>query len=137
MFICLNDNMQVYSGWEYIGSRLEVDRLDGIQTEGECERCKCFGAKWANQPQNSSKNLVRKLAGTGKVVSLFTVKGVLYRPELKSHSARRKPLFQTTIRKPDYSFKLHMRTKILIFFFFLDISCDLMKLKIKLFGHND
>ena len=45
-------------------------------------------------PRTTSKDLVKMLEETGTKVSISTVKLVLYRHNLKGHSARKKPLLQ-------------------------------------------
>ena len=65
-------------------------------------------------PRATAKDLVKMLEETGTKVSISTVKGVLYRQNLKGHSARKKPLLQNRNKKPDYGLQLHdgMGTKI-------------------------
>ena len=65
-------------------------------------------------PRTTSKDLVKMLEEAGTKVSISTVKLVLYRHNLKGHSARKKPLLQT-IKEPDYGLQLNMGTKIILF----------------------
>ncbi|KAJ8353442.1 hypothetical protein SKAU_G00210090 [Synaphobranchus kaupii] len=81
-----------------------------------CEKCKSIPAK----------DLVKMLEGTGTKVSIYTVKRVLYRHNLKGCSIRKKPLLQNRHKKPYYSLQLHMGTKILLFG---EMSSGLMKQK--------
>ena len=66
------------------------------------------------------------LGETGTKVSISTVKRVLYRHNLKGHSARKKPLLQNHQKKPDYGLQLHMGTNIVLFG---EMSSGLMKQK--------
>ena len=66
------------------------------------------------------------LEETGTKVSISTVKQVLYRHNLKSCAARKKPLLDSAIKKPDYGLQLHMGTKIILFG---EMSSGLMKQK--------
>ena len=50
-------------------------------------------------PRITAKDLVNTLEETGTKVSISTVKRVLYRPNLKGCSARKKPLLQTRHKK--------------------------------------
>jgi hypothetical protein len=50
-------------------------------------------------PRTTAKYLVKMLEETGTKVSISTVKRVLYRHILKSHSARKKPLLQNRHKK--------------------------------------
>ena len=50
-------------------------------------------------PRTTAKDLVMMLEETGTNVSISTVKRVLYRHNLKGHSARRKPLLQNHHKK--------------------------------------
>ena len=77
-------------------------------------------------PRTTAKDLVKMLEVTGTKLSISTVKRVLYRQNLKGHSARKKPLLQTAIKKPDYGLQLHMGTKIILFG---EISSSVMKQK--------
>ena len=70
--------------------------------------------KVQNNSRTTAKDLVKTLEETGTEVSISTVKQVLYRHNLKGRSARKKPLLQTAIKKPDYGLKLHMRTNIVL-----------------------
>lgn len=64
------------------------------------------------------------LEETGRQVPISTEKQALYWHNLKGCSARKKPLLQNHHEKPDYSFQMHMETKILLFG---EISSSLMK----------
>ena len=67
-------------------------------------------------PRTTAKDLVKMLEEIGTKVSICTVKRVLYRHNLKGHSARKKPLLQNSHKKkPDYGLQLHMGTKIVLF----------------------
>uniref|UniRef100_A0AAZ3RB74 Transposase Tc1-like domain-containing protein n=1 Tax=Oncorhynchus tshawytscha TaxID=74940 RepID=A0AAZ3RB74_ONCTS len=50
-------------------------------------------------PRTTAKDLVKMLVETGTKVSISTVKRVLYRNNLKGHSARKKPLLQNHHKK--------------------------------------
>ena len=50
-------------------------------------------------PRTTAKDLVKTLEETGTKVSISTVKRVLYRHNLKGHSARKKPLLQNHHKK--------------------------------------
>uniref|UniRef100_A0AAZ3QR06 Transposase Tc1-like domain-containing protein n=1 Tax=Oncorhynchus tshawytscha TaxID=74940 RepID=A0AAZ3QR06_ONCTS len=50
-------------------------------------------------PITTAKDLVKMLEETGTKVSISTVKRVLYRHNLKGHSARKKPLLQNRHKK--------------------------------------
>ena len=58
-----------------------------------CENCKSI------PEQQQAKDLVKMLEETGTKVSLSTVKRVLFRHNLKGHSARKKPLLQNHHKK--------------------------------------
>jgi hypothetical protein len=45
-------------------------------------------------PRTAAKDLVKMLEEMGTKVSIFTVKRVIYRPNLKGRSARKKPPLQ-------------------------------------------
>uniref|UniRef100_A0AAZ3QA27 Transposase Tc1-like domain-containing protein n=1 Tax=Oncorhynchus tshawytscha TaxID=74940 RepID=A0AAZ3QA27_ONCTS len=77
-------------------------------------------------PRTTAMDLVKMLEETGTKVSISTVKQVLYRHNLKGRSARKKPLLQTNIKKPDYGLQLHMGTKMVLFG---EMSSGLMKQK--------
>ena len=51
-----------------------------------CEKCKSI--------PEQQKDIVKMLEETGTKVSMSTIKRVLYRHNLKGHSARKKPLLQ-------------------------------------------
>ncbi|CDR00666.1 unnamed protein product [Oncorhynchus mykiss] len=75
------------------------------------------------------------LEETGTKVSISTVKRVLYRHNLKGHSARKKPLLQNRHKKKtDYGLQLHKGIKIILFWRNVLWSDDT---KLGLFGHND
>ena len=57
-------------------------------------------------PRTTAKDLVKMLEETGTKVSISTVKRVLYRHNLKDHSARKKPLLQYRHKKA----RLHFAT---------------------------
>ena len=59
-------------------------------------------------PRTTAKDIVKMLEETGTKVSISTAKRVLYRHNLKSRSARKKPLLQTCHKKPDYGLQLQM-----------------------------
>jgi hypothetical protein len=61
-------------------------------------------------PRTTVKDLVKMLEETGTKVSIATVKRVLYRHNLKGHSARKKPLLQNPHKKARLSLQLHMGT---------------------------
>uniref|UniRef100_A0AAZ3QLS9 Transposase Tc1-like domain-containing protein n=1 Tax=Oncorhynchus tshawytscha TaxID=74940 RepID=A0AAZ3QLS9_ONCTS len=65
-------------------------------------------------PRTTAKDLVKMLEETGTNVSISTVKRVLYRHNLKGHSAK-KPQLQIRHKKPDYGLQLHMGSKIVLF----------------------
>ena len=50
-------------------------------------------------PRTTAKDLVKMLEETGTKVSVSTAKQVLYRCNLKGHSAQKKPLLQTCHQK--------------------------------------
>uniref|UniRef100_A0AAZ3P5S7 Transposase Tc1-like domain-containing protein n=1 Tax=Oncorhynchus tshawytscha TaxID=74940 RepID=A0AAZ3P5S7_ONCTS len=50
-------------------------------------------------PRTTAKDVVKMLEETGAKVSISTVKRVLYRHNLKGHSARKKPLLQNHHKK--------------------------------------
>ena len=85
-----------------------------------------FGAKSANNPRTTAKDLVKMLEETGTKVSISTEKLVLYRHNLNGHSARMKPLLQNRHKKTDYGLQLHMGTKIVLSG---EMSSGLMKQK--------
>ena len=49
-------------------------------------------------PRTTAKDLVKMLEETGTKLSIYTVKQVLFRHNMKSRSARKKPLLQTAIK---------------------------------------
>uniref|UniRef100_A0A3P8T6Q0 Uncharacterized protein n=1 Tax=Amphiprion percula TaxID=161767 RepID=A0A3P8T6Q0_AMPPE len=79
-------------------------------------------------PKHEPKDLVKMLAEADHRVSLSTVKRVLHRHGLKGYSARKKSLSRSNIKKSDYSLQMHTGTKT---FIFGDMSCVLIKLKLK------
>lgn len=65
-------------------------------------------------PRTKAKHLVKMLEEKGTKTSLFTLKQVLHAHNLKGHSARKKTLLQTHLKKhPNYDLLLHIGTKIL------------------------
>ena len=72
-----------------------------------------LGAKSANQPRTTAKDLVKMMEETSTKLSISTVKPVLYRHNLiaqeRSHCSK------NTIKKPDYGLQLHIRTKSILF----------------------
>ena len=66
-------------------------------------------------PTTTAKDLMKMLEETGTKVSISTVKRALFRHNLKSRSARKKPLLKNRNKMPDYGLQLHMGTKIVLF----------------------
>ncbi|CDQ72638.1 unnamed protein product [Oncorhynchus mykiss] len=75
---------------------------------------------------------LKMLEETGTKVSISTVKRVLYRHNLKGHSARKKPLLQNRHKKARLWFANAHGTKIVLLG---NVWSD--ETKIELFGHND
>ena len=85
-------------------------------------------------PRTTSNDLVKMLEQTGTKVTIFTAKRVLYRHNLKGHSARKKPVLQNRHKKARLRFATAQGDK----------DCSLWRnvlwsdeTKIELFGHND
>ena len=93
-----------------------------------------FGAKSANQPRTTAKALVKMLEETVTKLSISTVKRVLYRHNLKGHSARNKPLLQNRHKKARLRFATAHGDKDCTFWINV-LWPD--ETKIELFGHND
>ena len=87
-----------------------------------------LGRKGQINPRTTAKDIVKMLEETGTKVSISTVKRVLYRHNLKSRSARKKPLLQNRHKKARLRLcpQLHMGTKIILFG---EMSSGLMKQK--------
>ena len=85
-------------------------------------------------PRTTAKNLVKMLEETGTKVSIYTVKQVLYRHNLKGRSARKKPLFQNRHKQARLRFATAHGDKDHTFWRNVLWSDET---KIELFGHND
>ena len=85
-------------------------------------------------PRTTAKDLVKMLEETGTKVSIFTVKRVLYRHNLKDRSARKKPLLQNCHKKKETTVCNCTWGQRLCYL----EKCPLVWWnKIQLFGHND
>ena len=84
-------------------------------------------------PRTTAKDLVKELEETGTKLSISKVKQVLYRHNLKSHSARKKPLLQNHHKKARLRFATAHWDKDCTFWRNILWS----ETKIELFGHND
>ena len=85
-------------------------------------------------PRTTAKDLVKMLEETGTKVSIFTIKQVLYRHNLKGRSARKKPLLQNRHKKARLQFATTHGDKDRTNWRKV-LWSD--KTKIELFGHND
>ena len=85
-------------------------------------------------PRTTAKYLVMMLKETGTKVSISTVKRVLYRYNLKCHSARKKPLLQNLRKKARLRFATAHGDKDCTFRRNVLWSDET---KIELIGHND
>jgi hypothetical protein len=93
-----------------------------------------FGAKSANQSQNNSKGPCEDSGGNRSKISISTVQRVLYRHNLKGHSARKKPLLQNRIKEARLRFATAHGDKYHTFWRNVLWSDET---KIELFGNND
>uniref|UniRef100_A0AAZ3QA15 Transposase Tc1-like domain-containing protein n=1 Tax=Oncorhynchus tshawytscha TaxID=74940 RepID=A0AAZ3QA15_ONCTS len=84
-------------------------------------------------PRTTAEDLVKRLEETGTKVSISTVKQVLYRHNLKGHSARKKPLLQNRHQKARLRFATAHGDKDRTFWINVLWSDET---KIELFGHN-
>ena len=91
-----------------------------------------MGRKVQINPRTAAKDLVKMLEETGTKVSISTIKQVLYRHNLKGRSARKKPLLQTAVKKPDYVCNCTWGQR--LYFWRNVFWSDETKI---LFGHND
>ena len=85
-------------------------------------------------PRTTAKDLVKMLEETGTKVSISTVKRVLYRHNLKSRSARKKPLLQNRHKTASLQFATAHGDKDCTFCRNVLWSDET---KIELFGNND
>jgi hypothetical protein len=85
-------------------------------------------------PRTTTKDLVKMLEKTGTKVSISTVKRVLYRHNLKGHSARKKPQLQNRNKKARLRFATAHGDKERTFWRNVLWSDET---KTELFGHND
>ena len=83
--------------------------------------------------RTTAKDLVKMLEETGTKVYISTVKRVLYRPNLKGSSARKKPLLKKRHKTPWLRFATAHEDKDCIFWINVLWSDET---KIELFGHN-